>query len=130
MVGAYTKDDNMYKILEASVRDILSAEDGLGRISGYPTEREFQRWDIWGRKYVMLGMMYFMEISKDDELNKQIIASMCRQADYIIDRIGNGEDKLDIRKCSRHWEGLNSCSILEPVVRLFSLMVLELLIPK
>ena len=119
MVVAYTKDDNMYKILEGSVRDILSAEDGLGRISGYPAEREFERWDIWGRKYVMLGMMYFMEISKDESLNRELIASMQRQADYIVERIGEG--KLDIRKCSKHWEGLNSCSILEPMVRLYRL---------
>ena len=119
MVIAYTKDENMYKILEASVRDMLSAQEPSGRISGYPAEREFERWDIWGRKYVMLGMMYFMEISKDEDLNKELIASMQRQADYIIERVGEG--KRDIRSCSKHWEGLNSCSILEPMVRLYRL---------
>ena len=119
MVIAYTKDENMYKILEASVRDMLSAQEHSGRISGYPAEREFERWDIWGRKYVMLGMMYFMEISKDEDLNKELIASMQRQADYIIERVGEG--KRDIRSCSKHWEGLNSCSILEPMVRLYRL---------
>ena len=119
MVLAYTKNESMYKILETSVRDMLSAEDDLGRISGYPIEREFERWDIWGRKYVMLGMLYFMEISKDDALNQEIIASLKRQADYIIERIGEG--KLDIRDCSKNWEGLNSCSILEPMVKIFRL---------
>lgn len=119
MVVAYTGDDNMYRILENSVRDILTTEDDLGRISGYSVNGEFDRWDIWGRKYVMLGMMYFLEISKDGELNKEIIASMQRQADYIIAHVGPG--KLDIRDCSRHWEGLNSCSVLEPIVRLYRL---------
>ncbi len=119
MVVKYTKDEQMYRILEDSVRDMLTAEDELGRISGYSVEQEFQRWDLWGRKYVMLGMMYFMEISKDDELNKALIASMCRQANYIIERIGEG--KLDIRECSKNWEGMNSCSILEPIVRLYRL---------
>ena len=121
MVTRYTGNNEIYEILENSIRDILSTEDEFGRISGYRVSEEFNYWDLWGRKYVMLGLMYFMEISKDDELNKQIIASMCRQADYIIDRIGNGEGKLDIRKCSKHWEGLNSCSILEPIVRLYRL---------
>ena len=119
MVTRYTKNDEIYEILENSVRDILSAEDKFGRISGYRPREQFNFWDLWGRKYVMLGLMYFMEISKDEELNKQIIASMSRQADYIIDRIG--ADKLDIRRCSKHWEGLNSCSILEPIVRLYRL---------
>ncbi len=119
MVLAYTKDEDMYKILENSVEDILTAEDQYGRISGYPVSREFQWWDIWERKYVMLGMMYFMEISKNQELNEKLIASLRRQADYIIDRIGVG--KLDIRDCSGHNEGHNSCSILEPIVRLYRL---------
>ena len=119
MVVKYTKDNEMYRILEDSVRDILTAEDELGRISGYSVEQEFERWDLWGRKYVMLGMMYFMEISKDEDLNNELIASMCRQANYIIERIGEG--KIDIRECSKNWEGMNSCSILEPIVRLYRL---------
>jgi len=119
MVTRYTGNEEIYKILENSIRDMLSTEDEFGRISGYRTSEEFDYWDLWGRKYVMLGMMYFMEISKNNELNRKMITSMCRQADYIIDRIG--KDKLDIRKCSKHWEGLNSCSILEPIVRLYRL---------
>lgn len=121
MVLKYTQNDGMYKILEASVRDILSAEDGLGRISGYSLDDELTKWDIWGRKYVMLGMMYFMEICRDEQLNADMIASMRRQADYLIERVGEGDGKLDIRTCSKHWEGMNSCSILEPIVRLYRL---------
>lgn len=119
MMVKYTKNEEVYKILKDSICDMLSTQDELGRISGYSVKDEFDRWDLWGRKYVMLGMMYFMEISKDEKLNKKLIESMCKQADYIIDHVGEG--KLDIRKCSRHWEGLNSCSILEPIVRLYRL---------
>lgn len=119
MIVRYTKNNDVYKILEDSVRDILSTQDESGRISGYSKEEEFIRWDLWGRKYVMLGMMYFLEICRDSDLSNQIIKSMCRQADYIIERIGH--NKLDIRSCSKNWEGLNSCSILEPIVRLYKL---------
>ena len=35
MVLKYTHDDGVYRILEASVRDLLSAADEFGRISGY-----------------------------------------------------------------------------------------------
>lgn len=119
MVVKYTKDEGMYKILETAVRDLLTTEDEYGRISGYAVEDEFTQWDLWGRKYVMLGMMYFMEICKDEELNRAMIGSMRRQADYILSKVGPG--KLDIRTCSKHWEGMNSCSILEPMVRLYRL---------
>lgn len=119
MIVKYTNDDGYYRILESSVRDILTAEDEYGRISGYSVEEEFTRWDLWGRKYVMLGMMYFMEICRDEELARDMTKSMCRQADYIIEHVGPG--KLDIRECTANWEGLNSCSILEPIVRLYKL---------
>ncbi len=119
MVVAYTHDDGMYRILEMSVRDMLSAQEPNGRISGYAPEKEFEAWDIWGRKYVMLGMMYFLEICRDKALEEQIIKSLCRQADYILENVGEG--KREIRKCSKNWEGMNSCSILEPMVRLYRL---------
>ncbi len=119
MVINYTKNDDMYRIVEASVRDILTTQENNGRISGYRLDAELTSWDLWGRKYVMLGMMYFLEICKDKELEGRIIASMCRQADYILERVGEG--KLDIRSCSKNWEGMNSCSILEPMVRLYRL---------
>ncbi|MBE6591911.1 MAG: hypothetical protein E7646_07700 [Ruminococcaceae bacterium] len=119
MVLRYTKNKELYRIIKSSVLDLLSCRDELGRISGYSKEQEFNAWDLWGRKYVMLGMMYFMEICEDENLNGRIVEAMCKHADYIIDHVG--PDKLDIRRCSKHWEGLNSCSILEPMVRLYRL---------
>ena len=119
MVLKYTGDDDMYRIVEASVRDILTTQEENGRISGYSLKEEFTRWDLWGRKYVMLGMMYFLEICRDETLAQELISSMCRQADYILEHVGEG--KLDICKCAKHWEGLNSCSILDPMVRLYRL---------
>ena len=119
MVTRYTKNREIYRILEDSVRDLLTAQDELGRISGYRVEEEFSFWDLWGRKYVMLGLMYFMEICEDEALNAQILQAMCRHADYVLEHVG--PDKLDIRKTSKHWEGMNACSILEPTVRLYRL---------
>ncbi len=119
MTVNYTKNQELYSILEQSVRDLLATQDEYGRISGYSMAGEFDSWDLWGRKYVMLGLMYFMEICEDDQLNDNIRQSLCRQADYILDHIG--PQMKDIRHCSRHWEGLNSCSILEPMVRLYEL---------
>lgn len=119
MTVHYTKNQELYTILEQSVRDLLATQDEYGRISGYSMAEEFDSWDLWGRKYVMLGLMYFMEICEDDQLNDNIRQSLCRQAEYILDHIG--PQKKDIRHCSRHWEGLNSCSILEPMVRLYEL---------
>ncbi len=121
MLVEYTKDDGFYTILENSVRDMLTTQENSGRISTYPVAKEFDGWDLWGRKYVMLGLEYFLRICRDKTLSAEIVASLCRQADYIIEHIGAENGKKEICKASRNWQGLNSCSILEPMMRLYKL---------
>ncbi len=121
MVYAYTKSPELYKILSQTIEDIIAAADENGRISSYAVDHEFDGWDMWGRKYVLLGMQYFLEICEDEVLEKKVIASMCGQLDYIISKVGREEGKREITLCTRHWRGLNSSSILEPVVRLYNL---------
>lgn len=121
-VYSYTKNEALYQVLVTTVSDMLSSADDLGRISTYGIEKEFDGWDLWCRKYVILGMQYFLEICRDQELSDKILASMCAQVDYIISKIGDSENgKKPITKASRHWRGLNSSSILEPIVRLYKL---------
>lgn len=121
-VYSYTKNEKLYKEMIRTVNVVLNAQDENGRISSYSQSHEFDGWDMWSRKYVMLGMQYFLEICKDEELYKKVVDSMCRQADYIMSKIGSpDEGKLPITKATRHWRGLNSSSVLEPIVRLYSL---------
>lgn len=121
MTYSYTKNPKLYSVMEKTVKDMINSADEDGRISSYGKNHEFDSWDMWARKYVMLGMQYFMEICTDKSLNDKIIESMKKQADYIIARIGNEEGKLPITSATRHWRGLNSSSILEPIVRLYNI---------
>ena len=118
-VYSATRNDQLYQCLAETVEDMLQKADETGRISSYGKSHEFNGWDIWCRKYVLLGMQYFLEICKDEELREKLIASMRGQMDYIMENIGDG--KIPICAASNNWRGLNSCSILEPVVRLYSL---------
>ncbi len=121
-VYSYTKNKKLLEILTDTVRHILTKQDERGRISSYLVADEFKGWDIWSRKYVLLGMQYFLEINEDKELEKEIITSMCRQVDYLISKLGNKTDgKLPITRTAKHWYGLNSSSLLEPVVRLYNI---------
>ena len=120
-VYSYTKNGKLYEILTKTVEDMIESADENGRISSYGVNHEFDGWDIWCRKYVMLGMQYFLEICKDKALEEKIINSMCRQADYIVSKIGSEEGKKHITSATRHWRGLNSSSLLEPIVRLYSI---------
>lgn len=118
----YTHNENLYTILTQTVQDMIDSADENGRISSYPLEKEFTGWDIWSRKYVLLGMQYYLEICTDESLATKLIESMCRQTDYIIEKIGpKTEGKLPITEATSHWRGLNSSSLLEPIVRLYHL---------
>ena len=121
LVYQYTKNPELYSILKETVKDMMESKDEKGRISSYGIKHEFDGWDIWCRKYVILGMEYFLEICTEDDFKSEVIKSMCEQVDYIISKIGSGDGKTDITCATRHWRGLNSSSILEPIVKLYNL---------
>ncbi len=119
MTYQYTCDEELYQVLEDSVRDLLTAADERGRISTYSVETQLDGWDIWGRKYVLLGLQHFMEISKDEGLNTEIVAAMRAHTDAFIEDLHASGKK--VYECTRHWLGINSSSILEPIVRLYNI---------
>lgn len=121
-VYAYTKNPALFAMLRQTVEDMLSTIEDSGRISSYPADKEFRGWDVWCRKYVLLGLQYFMEICDDAALNARIVASLEAQVGYIMSKIGSPADgKTPITKTASVWRGLASSSLLEPVVRLYAL---------
>lgn len=119
---SYTKNDKLYAVLSQTVRDMIESEDAAGRISAFPSTKEFFGWDMWCRKYVLLGMQYFLEICQEEELKALVVTSMCHQVDYLISKIGDEEQKkLPITRATSNWRGMNSSSILEPIVRLYNI---------
>lgn len=115
----YSKNEQIYNCLEQSVTHLIDNQEDNGRISTYAIgDKEFTAWDMWGRKYVMTGMLHFYEICKDESLKQRIITSLERQADYILDNVGPG--KRDITHTGYdQWHGINSSTILEPMVNLY-----------
>lgn len=119
LVYEYSRDEALYNTMTDTVLDMLTVADPDGRVSSYNREGEFDAWDLWCRKYVLLGMEYYLDICRDDVLKQKIVVFLCRHLDYIMEHIGEG--KKCITRASRAWLGVNSSSILEPVVRLYNL---------
>ncbi|MBQ8689607.1 MAG: glycoside hydrolase family 127 protein [Clostridia bacterium] len=117
----YTRNPELYAVLRETVLDMISTADADGRISSYQREYEFTGWDMWCRKYILLGLQYFCDITDEAELRERLVAVMCRHADYIISKIGDGEGKINILTTTNYWGGMNSASILEPFVRLYNI---------
>ncbi len=119
IVYKYTRSEELYDMLTYATKELLKTQDEKGRISTYDEEYELYDWDIWCRKYVMYGLMYYIEICRDESFKKEILSALTRHADYMIDRIGEG--KINITKTSGYWLSANSSSILRPYVLLYKL---------
>ncbi len=121
LICEYSKDQELYEILTDTVLDLLSRQDELGRFSTYTVEKEFNGWDMWSRKYVLVGMLHYLRICKDESLKNRIIDACKRHLDYIVSKIGKGEGKIEITATSCWWGCVNSCTILEPTIEIYKL---------
>ena len=117
----YAPDEQLYDILYKTVSDLLDTQDELGRIASYPVSHEFGGWDIWARKYVLVGSLYFYGICRDESFKQRILDCMEKHVDYMIAKLGDGEGQKSILDTSAAWGGLNSSTILEPVIELYKL---------
>jgi hypothetical protein len=84
LVYGYTQNENLYDVLKKTIDDMIASADENGRISTYGVNHEFEAWDMWCRKYVILGMEYFLEICKDDNHKKEIINIQTKKSPVII----------------------------------------------
>ena len=121
-VYACTQSKALYDVMRDTVEDMLGVQDAQGRFSTYSPEKEFDGWDIWGRKYILLGMQYFMDVCPEQDLKERITRALMRHADYMIEKLGPAQEgKKEINEATSHWKGLNSSSVLEPFVRLYNI---------
>lgn len=119
LIYAYTGSPALYGVLTDAVKDLLTVADADGRVSSYPRETELCGWDVWCRKYVILGCEYYLEICRDEGLKEEILRFIKGCADAILREVGDG--KTPVTATSHRWYGVNSSSILEPMVKLYRL---------
>ena len=108
----YTQDPALAVILKDACGRLMATQTADGYIGTYKKEAELSNWDVWGRKYVLLGLLDEYERTK----NPEILTAAKRQADHLMDEVGPG--KKDISKLG-WWGGLAAGSILEPITRLY-----------
>lgn len=119
MTYQYTKNEALYDLLTKIAKEMLTTQDEWGRFSSYSLEKEFIGWDMWSRKYVLLGYLHYLEICRDESLKSRILAALERHLDYVVDHIG--ADKKPLGQTSHKWKCINSASILEPTLKLYNL---------
>jgi uncharacterized protein len=108
----YNQDPALRRKLDEAVAGVLATQTPDGYVGTYREEARLSNWDVWGRKYVLLGLLSYHELTGDTAA----LAAAARSADYLLQSIGPGKYR-SINDTGR-WNGLASGSILEPVVRL------------
>jgi hypothetical protein len=108
----YNRDPEMLLIIHKAVAELLATQMPSGYIGNYSDSAQLQQWDIWGRKYTMLGLIAYFDLTGD----KAALKCTCRLADNLLSQVGPG--KVNIVKTG-NYRGMPSSSILEPMVLLY-----------
>ncbi|MCK5464726.1 MAG: glycoside hydrolase family 127 protein [Bacteroidales bacterium] len=118
MLGAvasweYTHDPELMEMMDQAVINLLETQLPDGYIGNYPPEYQLTNWDIWGRKYSMLGLLRYHDITG----NNKALKAARNVADHVITQLGPGNTNI-IETGNYH--GMASSSILEPVILLYN----------
>ena len=113
---AYTGDAELRALIARSVDDLLSTQDANGCISTRTRDQQPLSSDLWERKYVLLGLLAWHEISGEE----RVLDAMVRMADHTLSQVGPAP-KRRIVDTGWAFEGIESSSILEPILLLHRL---------
>jgi len=108
----YNHDTEMLNIIKRSVNKLLATQMPSGYIGNYSDSAQLTQWDIWGRKYTLLGLLAYYDLTGDEASLK----GSCRLAGNLLSQVGPG--KVNIAKTG-NYRGMPSSSILEPMVYLY-----------
>lgn len=98
------------QLIRKTVHDLCATQTPDGCISSYPAELQTKDWDIWGRKYALLGLCrYYREIERSEEVRHAV----ARCLDHLMTQVGPEAQR--IVDCGHH-TGLAASSLLGAVV--------------
>ncbi len=108
----YDPDPRLKKVLDRAVTGLLATQTPDGYIGNYAKDHRLEQWDIWGRKYCMLGLLAYYDLTKDGKA----LTGAARIADNLIDDISK-KGGLIVNKGNHH--GMAASSVLEPICLLY-----------
>ena len=109
----YNHDSRIYNMVKDSEQKIMEFQLADGYIGNYDKDHQLKGWDVWGRKYVLLGLIKWYDLSGD----KKALQAACKLADYTMTQIGEGKEHI---YNTGSYYGMASGSILEPIMFLYN----------
>jgi uncharacterized protein len=108
----YQPEPQLKDVLDKAVAGLMATQTPDGYIGNYSSDRQLEGWDIWGRKYCLLGLIAYYDITND----KNVLQSASRLADHLIKELSDKE-ALIVKKGNH--KGMAATSVLEPVCQLY-----------
>lgn len=109
----YRPEPQLKTILDQAVSGLLSTQTPDGYIGNYTDSKHLEQWDIWGRKYCMLGLLAYYDLTKD----KNSLLAVRKLADHLIKELAD-KKALIVKQGNHH--GMAASSVLEPICQLYS----------
>lgn len=108
----YNQDPALYAKIKDAVEKLTATQLADGYIGDYDKEHQLTGWDVWGRKYTLLGLVKWYRLSGD----KKALRAAGKLLDYTISQIGYGKKHIYE---TGFYRGMPPSSILEPVMFMF-----------
>lgn len=108
----YHPDPKLKQVLDQAAEALLATQAADGYIGNYAKANHLERWDIWGRKYSMLGLLAYYDLTR----NKKMLNATVRIADHLISEL-NEQGGIIVTKGS--YKGMAASSVLEPICLLY-----------
>ena len=108
----YTGSQEWRARLGQSVREILDTQSTDGYIGNYASGSHLKGWDVWGRKYTLLGLEAWYDLANDPAA----LRGARRLAEHLMREVGPGGADIVTLGLYR---GMAASSVLEPMVRLY-----------
>jgi DUF1680 family protein len=99
--------------LDSAVAGLISTQTPDGYIGNYADDKHLQSWDIWGRKYCMLGLLAWYDVTKE----KKCLQATRLLADHLIKELTDRKEKIVLQGNHR---GMAASSVLEPICLLYN----------
>jgi len=109
----YHPDAHLKQVLDHAVTGLLATQTPDGYIGNYAEAHRLEEWDIWGRKYCMLGLLAYYDLTKD----VKSLTSATLIADNLMDDLKK-KDGLIVNK--GNYRGMAASSVLEPICLLYA----------
>ncbi|MDD4778079.1 MAG: glycoside hydrolase family 127 protein [Fermentimonas sp.] len=109
----YNPTPELAEKLKQAVYGLIDTQTEDGYIGNYAPESRLKAWDIWGRKYCMLGLIAYYDITNDEKA----LESAAKEADFLIKELN--EKNAEIVSMGNH-RGMAASSVLEPICQLYT----------